>query len=60
MGGAGRGGPSQGEGVGVCEPPSARSAEAFEDILYLVYEASWFHVHHTAIVQSQLCSKYQL
>ena len=24
-------------------PPPARSAEAFED---LVYEASWFHVHH--------------
>ena len=51
MGGAGRGGPSQGEGEGGCVPPLARSAEAFEDILYLVYEASWFHVHHAAIVQ---------
>ena len=27
-------------------PPPAQSAEAFEEILYLVYEASWFHVHH--------------
>ena len=27
-------------------PPPSRSAEAFEEILYLSYEASWFHVHH--------------
>ena len=28
-------------------PPPTRSAEAFdEEILYAVYEASWFHVHH--------------
>ena len=47
-GGAGRGGPGQGGG-GVWEGdvlPPARSAEAFEEILYLVCEASWFHVHH--------------
>ena len=41
-GGAGRGGPSQGEGAG----GGCVREEAFEDILYLVYEASWFHVHH--------------
>ena len=42
-GGAGMGGPNQGEGVG---GGRAQSAEAFEEILYLSYEASWFHVHH--------------
>ena len=33
-------------------PPPARSAEAFEEILHLVYEASWFHVHR-AVATSQ-------
>ena len=46
-GGAGRGGPSQGEGAGGDVPPPTRSAEAFdEEILYSVYEASWFHMNH--------------
>ena len=42
-GGAGRGGPSQGEGAGGA--PTVQSADAFDGILYLVYETSWFHVH---------------
>ena len=29
--------------------PPVRSTETFEEILYLVYEASWFHVHHAVL-----------
>ena len=53
MGGGGGGGgcwKGRSRPGGVCGrgdvPPPAPSAETFEEILYLVYEASWFHMHH--------------
>ena len=52
-GDAGRGGHAQPGELRVQEGgvrPPARSTEAFE---YIVYEASWFHVHHAVAASSQ-------
>ena len=32
-----------------------RSTEAFEEILYLLYEASWFHVHSSFAINIYSC-----